>query len=106
VVIHTKIQQKNMMEQVGQQVGNLNTRRGELAGGGIQTAALAFGGGSNRNSATEQYDGTTWTTVANLCNCKKELAGEWNSTSALAVGGQNSPVSSSTQKNGQVQEQQ
>jgi hypothetical protein len=33
-----------------------------LAGCGIQTAALAFGGYSTSNTAaTEEYDGSTWT---------------------------------------------
>jgi hypothetical protein len=33
-----------MMDQLGQQAGSLNTAREYLAGAGIQTAALAFGG--------------------------------------------------------------
>jgi hypothetical protein len=61
-------QQKNTMEHLGQQGGSLNTARSmQLAGAGIQTAALAFGGdtphGSTVTNATEQYDGTSWTTL-------------------------------------------
>ena len=47
--------------------GSLNTARGELAGAGIQTAALAFGGdtpvtpGTSREANTESYNGSTWT---------------------------------------------
>jgi hypothetical protein len=42
----------------------LNTARSELAGAGTQTAALAFGGataGPSSTGATEEYDGTSWT---------------------------------------------
>jgi hypothetical protein len=43
--------------------GNLNTARYALAGAGIQTAALAFGGfGTAITGATEEYDGTSWAT--------------------------------------------
>jgi hypothetical protein len=39
-----QVQQKNMMEQIGQQVISLNTARAiQLGGCGTQTAALAFG---------------------------------------------------------------
>jgi hypothetical protein len=36
----------------------------ELAGSGTQTAALGFGGLlQDSTGATEEYDGTSWTTV-------------------------------------------
>jgi hypothetical protein len=42
--------------------GSLNTARLSLAGAGIQTAALAFGGVTTVvTGATESYNGTTWT---------------------------------------------
>jgi hypothetical protein len=42
----------------------LNTARENLAGAGTQTAALAFGGYITPNTAaTEEYDGTSWTSV-------------------------------------------
>jgi hypothetical protein len=43
---------------------NMNTARATLAGAGIQTATLAFGGydGTANTGATEEYDGTNWTT--------------------------------------------
>jgi hypothetical protein len=46
----------------------MNTARFGLGGAGIQTAALGFGGQSPANTAaTEEYDGTSWTTSpANL----------------------------------------
>jgi hypothetical protein len=40
---------------------NMNTARTYLAGCGIQTAALGFGGQSPVTGATEEYDGSTWT---------------------------------------------
>jgi hypothetical protein len=42
----------------------LNTAREQLAGAGIQTAALAFGGlTTSFTGATESYNGTAWTEV-------------------------------------------
>jgi hypothetical protein len=79
-------QQKNIMDQVGHP-GNLNTARG-LAGAGIQTAALAFGGSYHLvTGATEEYDGTTWTTSNKFSNSKNNLAGAGTQTAALAFGG-------------------
>jgi hypothetical protein len=42
---------------------NMNAGRREFAGAGIQTAGLAFGGNVNPglSGATEEYDGTNWT---------------------------------------------
>jgi hypothetical protein len=61
---HLQEQQKNMMEQLGLINPGLNTARADLAGAGTQTAALAFGGYITPNTAaTEEYDGTAWTTV-------------------------------------------
>jgi hypothetical protein len=41
----------------------MNTARSELAGAGTQTSALAFGGAiPSPTGATEEYDGTSWTT--------------------------------------------
>jgi hypothetical protein len=59
------MQQKNMMELVGQHnPTGLNTARHYLAGTGTQTAALAFGGftAPAKTGATEEYNGSTWTT--------------------------------------------
>jgi hypothetical protein len=47
--------------------GNMNTARATLAGAGTQTAALAFGGDSGPTaSATEEYNGASWTTSGSL----------------------------------------
>jgi hypothetical protein len=63
----------------------LNTARGALAGCGIQTAALAFGGVTPApavTGATEEYDGSTWTTVASLATARRLLAGAGTQTAA------------------------
>jgi hypothetical protein len=47
---------------------SLNTARTALAGAGIQTAGLAFGGETpgGAQGATEEYDGTSWTNSNSL----------------------------------------
>jgi hypothetical protein len=61
-------QQKNIMELLGQiNPTGLNTARYALAGCGTQTAGLAFGGEDpGTTGATEEYDGTSWTTFNSL----------------------------------------
>jgi hypothetical protein len=52
------------MDQLGLQiVTGLNTARRSLAVAGTQTAALGFGGTQDPpvTAATEEYDGSTWT---------------------------------------------
>jgi hypothetical protein len=67
--------------------GSLNTARGEFAGAGIQTAALAFGG-TPAIGATEEYDGNSWaTSPGSLNTARGELAGAGTQASALAFGG-------------------
>jgi hypothetical protein len=71
--------------------GNLNTARSQLAGAGItQTAALAFGGSPNDSAtttATESYNGSSWTTVNSLTNASRLLSGAGSQSSALRIGG-------------------
>jgi hypothetical protein len=50
---------------------NLNTARGDVRGGGTGTAAFFAGGGTptpNVDLATENWDGSTWTTSGNMNN--------------------------------------
>jgi len=77
--------------------GNLNTTRGSLSGGsgaGTQTAGLIFGGdlpAPATTTATEEYDGTSWTSVNGL-NTKRQWAmGLGLQTAALGFGGQANP---------------
>jgi hypothetical protein len=52
-------QQKNIMEQVGQQVQKFKYSKIYLGGAGTQTAGLAFGGNvPPKQAATEEYNGT------------------------------------------------
>jgi hypothetical protein len=63
-----------MMELLGSNSNSLNTARYALAGAGTQTAALAFGGLLlPATGATEEYDGTTWTTNPGSLNTAREL---------------------------------
>jgi hypothetical protein len=56
------------------------------AGAGTQTAALAFGGTSTANTgATEEYDGTNWTTSNPLNTARSELAGAGTQTAAISI---------------------
>jgi hypothetical protein len=67
---------------------SMNTARHGLAGAGIQTAALAFGGTPPVTAATEEYDGSTWTSnPTGLNTARRYLAGCGTQTAALAFGG-------------------
>jgi hypothetical protein len=67
-----------------------------LAGAGTQTAALAFGGGTPTvTGATEEYNGTTWTTSpASLNTARSQLAGAGTQAAALGFGGKILPGNS------------
>ncbi len=87
-----KFQYPNTAQEGSWATGNvMNRPRYALAGAGIQTAALAFGGnyppGDNFADQTELYDGTNWTEVSDLNTGRQSLAGTGTSTSALAYGG-------------------
>ena len=70
---------------------NLNTARTVVGGSGIQTAALAAGGElgpPGYTGATENYDGTSWTTSPGSLNVIKGGQGQSGTqTSSLAYGG-------------------
>jgi hypothetical protein len=62
--LSTTKQQKNITDLLGQQDRKFKHSKIALAGAGTQTAALAFGGStSSTTGATEEYDGSTWTTI-------------------------------------------
>jgi hypothetical protein len=61
----------------------LNTARSYLGGCGTQTAALAYGSGT----ATEAYNGTSWTTVNAASSPNSGRANVGIQTAALGVGG-------------------
>ena len=68
----------------------MNLGRRVLAGAGIQTAALAFGGDDDSGPTivgnTESYNGTNWTEVNDLTTARSKLAGAGTQTAALAFG--------------------
>ena len=67
---------------------NMNTAR-EVVGAGTQTEAVAFGGSvPPYTGATEEYNGTSWTTnPTSLNTTRANLAGAGTQTAALAFGG-------------------
>ena len=78
--------------------GSMNTARRSFSGAGTQTAAIGAGGydGASRpapefgsTNATEQYNGTTWTTVNNLGFSVYNHAMAGTSSAALLFGGRN-----------------
>ena len=69
--------------------GALNTGRGYLAGCGLQTAAVAFGGflSPGNSAATELYNGTSWTSSGNMGTARYYLGSAGTQTAALGFGG-------------------
>jgi hypothetical protein len=91
-----------MMDLLGQILHPLNTARKNLAGAGTQTAALAFGGQTPSppfTGATEEYDGTSWTTnPTGLNTARGGLAGAGTQPAALAFGGATTVVVAATEE--------
>ena len=73
--------------------GALNTARNEMGGitAGILTAGLVFGGstgpGWTGTNATEEYNGTAWTSVNNLATTVSFMGGSGIQTAAFSAGG-------------------
>ena len=72
--------------------GNLNTSRSYTAGFGIQTAAVAGGGSTSpATDATEEYNGSSWTSGEDMVGTDRYSAtGTGTLTAGLAVGGYHS----------------
>jgi hypothetical protein len=72
--------------------GALNTGRqqGSPSSAGTQTASLYVGGTSPTTGATELYDGTSWTEIADLNTARYLMPGAGTTTSALVFGGSTS----------------
>ena len=62
---------------------------------GTQTAALVFGG-TPMTTATESYNGTSWTTVNSLNTTRTQLTGGGIQTLAFAAGGNTPPANTKT----------
>jgi hypothetical protein len=66
----------------------LSTARQQMAGAGIQTAALGFGGNAPPyTNKTEEYNGTGWATGGTLNTARFGAAGFGIQTNAVAAGG-------------------
>jgi len=79
----------------------MNTAREALGGAGIQTAALVFGGNppaAGFSSATEEYDGTSWTNTTSMSTARYLLGGTGTQPLALAFGGFAPPVTAATEE--------
>ena len=77
----------------------MGSGRGYLAGAGTQTAGLAFGGTPipSNGTATEEYNGSSWTAGGALNTARKTLAGGGLQTAGLAFGG-SPPTTGATEK--------
>ena len=76
------------------ELNDLNTARSDLAGCGVQTASLGFGGSPGPTPvsiATEEWDGSSWTTSGNLNTHGRFCQGAGIQTAAYRVGGYISP---------------
>jgi hypothetical protein len=69
---------------------SLNTARGQLAGFGIQTAAVACGG-DGVQTTTEEYNGSSWTTVTGMSTGRYEFGGSGIESAGLALQGDQGP---------------
>jgi hypothetical protein len=69
--------------------GSLATGKYQLAGAGLQTSGLAFGGGPPGDglTTTEKYDGSSWTITSNMGTGRATMAGVGTQAAALAAGG-------------------
>jgi hypothetical protein len=75
------------------------TARYGLAGTGTQTAALGFGGDIPPiTGATEEYNGTSWTSSKFMNTARTYLTGAGTQTAALAFGGTLPPFTGATEE--------
>ena len=81
---------------------NMNTARYYIAGCGIQTAALGFGGYSPalaNVTSTENYNGSVWTnSPASLSVAVRRSAGAGSNTAALSAGGYSTTYTGRTRR--------
>jgi hypothetical protein len=67
------------------------TVRNRLGGAGTQNQALAFGGYPT-TGATEEYNGTSWSTGVAMIVARFQLAGAGIQSAGLAFGGGQAPT--------------
>jgi len=54
---------------------------------GTNTDALAFGGGATATAVTEEWNGSSWTEIADLSTARQQLGSAGTTAAALAFGG-------------------
>ena len=59
--------------------------------GGVQTAAISFGGGLSNDTANENYNGTSWTENSAMSNGYSYATGCGSQTDAIAINGLTTP---------------
>ena len=64
----------------------------------ITTLFVVFGGSVSPKGQTEEYDGSSWTEVADLNTGRVEICGGGTRVSALAFGGDGSPQNTLTEE--------
>ena len=74
----------------------MNTARGSLGGAGTQTLALAFGG--NNSTATELWNGTSWTASTAMATARSGLVGAGTQTAGLGMGGYSAGYKNNTEE--------
>ena len=80
---------------------NLNTARSTFSGCGIQTNGMVFAGDEPpRSDSTETYDGSSWTTVADLNTAMAQRMGDGTTTAGLCFGGGPPETDDSEEYNG------
>ena len=81
---------------------NMNTTRARVAGAGIQTSAIGFGGLTPANPAytgvTEQYDGTSWANSTSLTTARRSAGGAGTTAAGIAFGGNAPPHTTATEE--------
>jgi hypothetical protein len=72
--------------------GDLNDNKPYGFGcGGVQTAAIAFGGGLANDTTNENYNGTSWTENSAMNNGYSYATGTGSQTDAIAINGLTTP---------------
>ena len=75
----------------------MNAARKGLGAGGTSTTGLAFGGNGDTN-ATEEYNGSGWSTGGDLSQVRLSTTGCGPSSAGLCVGGNIPPVTNATEE--------
>jgi hypothetical protein len=86
--LQQQVQQNLIMELLGQQLILLNTGRYQLAGGGTQTSALAFGGEFPplvEQQLQNLMNGTNWTSTPSLNTARRDPGGVGTLNSCLVL---------------------